>query len=160
MRKLLVSPELNVALFTFLLHYPWEFLQVPLYEQMPDLLHWDGVIICTRATLGDVIISLAAYWTVAAIWHDRRWIKRQGTATIIAFMAMGIMVTVAMEWHATAIANRWQYGDVMPTVPLLGTGLSPLLQWIFLPPLTIWFARRQILGQERLSNYRSVDKTT
>ncbi|WP_205527550.1 hypothetical protein [Halomonas sp. JS92-SW72] len=34
----------------------------------------------------------------------------------------------------------------MPTLPLLGTGLAPLLQWLLLPPLIVWLARRQLLG--------------
>jgi hypothetical protein len=32
----------------------------------------------------------------------------------------------------------------MPTLPVLGTGLLPLLQWIFLPPLIAWFVHRQL----------------
>jgi hypothetical protein len=32
----------------------------------------------------------------------------------------------------------------MPVVPLLEVGLSPLLQWIVLPPLIVWFVRRQL----------------
>jgi hypothetical protein len=32
----------------------------------------------------------------------------------------------------------------MPMVPSLGFGLTPLLSWIVVPPLTAWFVRRQI----------------
>ncbi|WP_162899861.1 hypothetical protein [Halomonas sp. JS92-SW72] len=48
--------------------------------------------------------------------------------------------------HATVLQDRWQYGELMPTLPLLGTGLAPLLQWLLLPPLIVWLARRQLLG--------------
>jgi hypothetical protein len=32
----------------------------------------------------------------------------------------------------------------MPRLPLLGTGLAPLLQWLLIPPLVAWLVRRQI----------------
>ena len=30
--------------------------------------------------------------------------------------------------------------------------LSPLMQWVLVPPLVVWIARRQILGQEFLDH--------
>jgi hypothetical protein len=38
----------------------------------------------------------------------------------------------------------------MPTVPLLGTGLAPFLQWLVLPPLVVGIVARQLgRGRER-----------
>lgn len=34
----------------------------------------------------------------------------------------------------------------MPVVPVIGIGALPLLQWVLLPPLILWFARRQLAG--------------
>jgi hypothetical protein len=58
-------PELNVGLFAFLLNYPWEFLQVPFYEGMQEARHWDAVLFCSRATVGDGVIAVLAFWGVA-----------------------------------------------------------------------------------------------
>jgi hypothetical protein len=55
------TPEFNVALFTLLLNYPWEFLQVPLFERMLQTQHWDAVKACSRAAAGDAVIALAAH---------------------------------------------------------------------------------------------------
>lgn len=44
----------------------------------------------------------------------------------------------------TRVLNLWQYTEAIPTLPLLGTGLSPLLQWSLLPPLVLWLVRRQL----------------
>ncbi len=118
---------------------------------MPELDHWEAIIFCTRATLGDVLIFLGAFWTVALIFRDRNWIRFPFGSAFIIFIAVGVAVTVVMEWHATIVAERWQYDEIMPVLPLLGIGISPLLQWIILPVLTIWLARRQILGQERIN---------
>lgn len=137
-------PEFNVALFALLLNYPWEFLQVPLFRDMPTANHWDAIVYCTRAAGGDALIALFAFWVVALIWKARNWILRPRRGQIIAFVLIGIAVTVAFEWHATVIAQRWAYASHMPVVPVIGTGLSPLLQWIVLPPLVVWLVKRQI----------------
>lgn len=149
--RVLVSPEFNVGLFAFLLNYPWEFLQVPFFEAMPEMAHWEAVVFCTRATLGDVLIALVAYGLVAMVLRNRAWVRQPGTAAMTGFVLVGVLITIGLEWHATEIQGRWQYGELMPTLPLLGTGLTPMLQWILLPPLVVWLVRRQMLGQERLS---------
>ena len=30
----------------------------------------------------------------------------------------------------------------MPRLPILGTGLMPMIQWLVIPPLVLWFVRR------------------
>jgi hypothetical protein len=137
-------PETNVALFAFLLNLPWELWQIPLFKNMPSLAHWDGVILCTRAALGDVAIALLAFWLVAAISGTRDWIRRPSGATLGAFVVIGLIVTIALEYWATQLGARWEYAEQMPRLPLLGTGLAPLLQWLLIPPLVIWLVRRQI----------------
>jgi hypothetical protein len=146
-RRLLSTPEFNVALFAFLLNYPWEFLQVPLFAEMPTLGHWEAVKFCTRATLGDVLIALVAFWVVAGVRRRRDWLRCPDAKAIAGFVAVGIVITIGLEWHATVLQDRWQYAERMPTLPLLGTGLAPLLQWLLLPPLIVWLVRRQLLGQ-------------
>ncbi len=44
MKRLLVTPEFNVVLFAFLLNFPWEFLQVPFFAEMPAMVHWDAIL--------------------------------------------------------------------------------------------------------------------
>ena len=53
-RSLSNTPELPVAMFSFLLHFVWEFLQVPTYAGMAEMAHWQGIKLCTSATIGDV----------------------------------------------------------------------------------------------------------
>jgi hypothetical protein len=137
-------PETNVALFAFLLNLPWELWQIPLFKNMPSLAHWDGVIQCTRAALGDAVIALLAFWLVAAATRRRKWIRRPSGTTLAAFVAIGLIVTIALEYWATQIGGRWEYAEQMPRLPLLGTGLAPLLQWVLIPPLVVWLVRRQI----------------
>ena len=139
-------PEFNVAVFALLLNYPWEFLQAPLFDRMADASHWQATIACSLATVGDAVIMLVAYWIVSAYSGDRGWIVVPRTAQIALFVAVGVTVTVAIErlvleglW-----IHQWRYSASMPVLPGIDVGLSPVLQWLLLPPVVIWFSRRQM----------------
>lgn len=144
-------PEFSVVVFALLLNYPWEFLQVPLFADMAQAAHWDAIRTCTRATLGDAVIMLIAYWTVSLVARDRSWVLVPSTARTFIFAATGVVITIAIEMLAVAgiWLGGWRYSSLMPVVPGIGVGLSPLLQWVVLPPLVVWFSRRQILGSSR-----------
>jgi len=60
-------------------------------------------------------------------------------------VVVGVLITVVMERLATGPLGRWAYADAMPVVPVLEVGLSPLLQWIAVPPLIVWFVRCQLM---------------
>lgn len=139
-------PELNVVVFALLLNFPWEILQAPLFEQMADAPHWEAIKTCSRATLGDAAIMLAAYWAVAATRGNRNWIARPDTASVLLFAALGELTTAIIERLALAgfWLESWTYSAAMPTLPGIGVGLSPLLQWLVLPLLVVWFVKRQI----------------
>jgi hypothetical protein len=140
------APEIPVALFSFLLHFVWEFLQVPLYAGLADMPHWDAVKLCVRATLGDVGMALAAFWAASLAARGRGWLLRPSFVAGAVFLAVGVILTVAFEYHAISIASRWAYAKGMPQVAPFGTGLSPLFQWLVVPPVVIWLARRHLLG--------------
>ena len=62
-------------------------------------------------------------------------------AALTAYLATGVLVTIAFEWYAVYWAGRWSYSDLMPIVPLLRVGLAPLAQWIVLPLAVLFFLR-------------------
>ncbi len=139
-------PEFNVAVFAFLLNYPWEFLQVPLFAGMADAPHWEAIQRCARATLGDIVIMLIAYWFVAVIARSRHWITAPTAAHLTIFVAVGVTISALIEWLALRglWLGGWEYSPLMPVIPGIGVGLSPLAQWVVLPLLTTWFVRRQL----------------
>ena len=139
-------PEFNVMLFAFLLNYPWEFIQTPLFEGMADQPHWAAVKVCTRAALGDAIIMLIAYWAVAVLSRSRAWIAVPGRRSMWILVSIGVCIAVVIEWlvlHGWWLAS-WGYSAAMPIVPGLGVGLVPVLQWVALPPLVIALAGRML----------------
>ena len=139
-------PELTVALFSLLLHFVWEMLQVPLFSGVAEMSHWDGVRFCLSATVGDVGIALGAFWTTALVAGSRQWLLRPSAYDVTVFILAGLIATVALEYYHTNISLRWSYSELMPLVPPLGTGLSPLLQWIVVPMLVVWLASRHLRG--------------
>lgn len=142
--RVLALPELNVAIFAFLLNFVWEFWQVPFYADMPSSPHWQATKVCSLATVGDVAITLVSFWVVAAVSRTRTWVLQPSAPQVFVFTMTGIVVTVIAERVATELLYLWTYADRMPTLPLLSTGLLPLLQWMILPPLVIWFVQRQL----------------
>lgn len=149
-KGLLDQPESNILIFAFLLNYPWEFLQAPFFEGMAVATHWDAVKVCTRATFGDAAIMLIAYWSVAVAASDRWWFRAPSRERMLGFIAAGVIITVAIEHFATRSMDPawgWRYADAMPTIPVVGVGITPLLQWMLLPPLAIWFVQRQLKAE-------------
>ncbi len=147
-RSLLNAPELPVALFSFLLHFVWEFLQVPTYAGMAEMAHWQGVKLCTSATIGDVGFALTAFWTASLAARTRHWMGNQVAFPVLVFLGTGIALTVGFEFYYTQVTLRWTYSDLMPLVPPFGTGLSPLVQWIVIPPIVLWLSRRHLSGSD------------
>lgn len=139
-------PELPLAGFGFLLHFAWEMMQVPWFEGMLEASHGTVVWLCTRATFGDVVILVVAFWGACAAVGQREWLIEGRRFPAIVTVGTGVLITVVFEWLATGVLERWSYADNMPVVPGMGIGLTPLLQWLLLPPLALWLTRKHILG--------------
>lgn len=148
------APELMLAFFAFLLHFAWELAQVSLYEGMANAAHAHATFTCFKATLGDVAMMLGAYWTAAAWLRDRRWLFNPTRVTWSIYLAVGLVLTVVFELLATGPLERWRYGDAMPLVPGLDVGVSPVVQWVVIPPLVLWLTRRHVAGAAALKASR------
>ena len=145
-------PEFSVIVFSFLLHFVWEFWQAPTYAGMIEMNHWDGIKLCSSATFGDVGFALTAFWITSAAARSRFWFEAPKAWQTLLFIGVGIVLTVGFEYYYTNISERWTYSDLMPLVPPLGTGLSPLLQWIFIPLGVVWLTQRQAAGAKAMED--------
>lgn len=137
------QPWTALAGFAALVHFAWEMAQMPLYR-MDEPSGWRLLGACTQATIGDAIMTLLAYATAAALTRRRLWLVAPRTLEVITFLAVGLAMTVALEWWNVSVRHSWAYGAGMPLTA--GMGLSPIVQWIVLPPLIIWLARRHLQG--------------
>lgn len=148
MKPLLDSPAFNIVIFALLLSLPWEFGQMWLYAGSAGMSHLQGVRICMAATAGDAAIMLAAFGVVALSARSRAWVRAPTFRQVAGFLAIGLAVTIAVEIIATRsdAAFSWRYVPTMPVTPVFGVGLVPLLMWLVVPLLVLWFVRRQIAG--------------
>lgn len=136
-------PEIPIALFALLLNFVWEAFQCPfLFVGMGQLAHASGVQMCLQATIGDMNIMLAAFWMTAFASPRRRsWLVQPRSWERGLFIALGVAITIAYELLATRVWGRWAYSDSMPV--LFGVGLAPVAQWLVIPPIVLWLARRR-----------------
>jgi hypothetical protein len=135
-------PEFNIYIFAFLLNFVWEMLQMPLFALPPaDTLYWPVIKMCAAATVADGFIMLIAYWTASAFARSRYWFVAAERGHVLIFLITGLAITSAIELIATEM-GVWQYSPLMPV--LFGVGLSPFMQWVIPPLITLWFTRRQL----------------
>jgi hypothetical protein len=143
MKKISIAPELNIAIFSFLLNFVWEVLQTPFFI---DLSSDINTIVWFRlhCTFGDVIIALGSFWLVSLIFKNRLWILQPSRANIFLFILFGVSYTIFSEIKNVSIKDLWGYSDLMPVIPYIGVGIVPLVQWIVIPPFVIFLVKRQL----------------
>ncbi len=144
--RILNAPELHISIFAFLLNFIWELLQMPLFAGFADFPYYRLVLHCMKASYGDVVISLVAFAGACLIARSRMWIISMNKSGILAFLATGLVITIVFELLATGPLNQWEYGELMPMIPVMEVGASPVAQWVILPLLQLWFVKRQIIG--------------
>lgn len=137
-----LPPEVDLLVLSFLGHFAWEILQAPLFSSFDQTSHFAGIAICLQATLGDLVIALAAFWGAALVAKSRYWALRTSIITLLVFFGIGLLATIGLEYIQAEMNGRWTYAQAMPVLPILGTGLSPILQWLFVPAFVLWYMRR------------------
>jgi len=137
-------PEPALALTGFSLSVPWEFLQSPLYADWQR--EWT-YLVWTRlhCAAGDVLILLGAFWGTALLFRSRSWWVPSRLPRTATFMFLGLAYTMWSEWFNVNIRESWGYAAAMPV--LFGIGLTPIVQWIALPPLTLCMMRWVCAGR-------------
>jgi hypothetical protein len=138
------EPDWPVVLRRYLaasaaLHLAWETIQLPLYtiRTEPIAKQASAVLHCT---LGDLMIAGLTLLTALAAIGTPGW-PRSGTRAVwLLLLILGAGYTIYSEWLNISVRGSWAYTPLMPTLPLIGTGVAPLLQWIIVPTLVLRFA--------------------
>jgi hypothetical protein len=133
---------------SFVLHFVWEHVQMPLYG-LQHVAFWDGVWICLFATAtGDMLFMLIIYAAIASAEHNAWWPRSAGAyrhaSTWLLPLLLGVLLSVSYELWAVYVAGRWTYSDAMPLVPIVRVGVSPLAQMMVIPLATVAVLRRSI----------------
>ncbi len=120
----------------------WEFAHMPLYTVWYEGSVGQIISYGLHCSLGDVIIALSSLIVAMLVTGQRcSWLStpkafRQTSALAIV---LGVIYTIFSEYLNVEIRQSWAYAPSMPRLPWLGTGLSPIAQWLVLPSLGFWW---------------------
>jgi hypothetical protein len=123
-------------------HFAWEVLQLPLYTIWHKGTTSEIVFAVAHCSGGDLVVTSVAL-VLSLLLLGRDWpadAVAYRTVTV-AFVAFGVGYAIFSEWLNVSVRQSWAYSAWMPQLPPLGTGLSPLAQWIVVPLVSFWWAR-------------------
>jgi Na+/melibiose symporter-like transporter len=141
---ILATPEINLFLFAFLLNFVYEVWQAPYYEFYSSPSLADKVKDLTHCSFGDGVIILVCSWVVSALVRSRDWVLHPTPKLTLLFTSIGLAITLVIETYRVNVSQV--YGVAVLAVPFLGMSGLAVIQWIMLPPIILYLARRHILG--------------
>lgn len=129
---------------SFLLHFSWEMMQAPLYQGFKGSF-MSHILTCLFATAtGDMLFTAVIYVAVAIALQNPKWIATKQSyghsATWLLPVLVGILLATSFELWAVYAVERWSYGT-MPLIPIVHVGLTPILQMVLIPLLSLSVAR-------------------
>jgi hypothetical protein len=134
------------------LNLVWETAHLPLYTVWAEGSLQYLAYVVAHCTLGDLVIGVnalafALVATRAGALND--WdFRKVGLLTVTT----GMGYTLMSEWLNTVARPSWEYSALMPVLNLNGwvMGLSPLLQWLVIPPVVLWLSRAYVLSRPQV----------
>ncbi len=140
-------PEINLCFFSFFLNFFWEVVQTYFYT-LKDSPFSEMLYGWFHCTLGDVIVTIGSFWLVSAASHNRKWLLELNPLNFVGFIMVGVVYAVLSEWANVQLFKSWGYNQSMPIIPWVQMGLTPLLQWIVIPPIVILLVRHHLLSDQ------------
>ena len=121
-------------------HLVWEIAQLPLYTLWDDPDRARIAAYVFHCVLGDVLIAVSVYLLTVIVFRELYWPERRPWPAGAFMLAAGLGFTIFSEWYNVYVVGAWAYQPTMPLVA--GIGLTPLLQWVVVPTLMLFIARR------------------
>ena len=119
------------------LHLLWEIVQLPLYTIWKTGSTQDIIVAIIHCTAGDVVIAITALVLALMLLGTINWPKQRHVSVSLSAVFIGLVYTIYSE--RVNIGNgAWAYSDLMPIIPWLDVGLSPIVQWIVIPSFCFW----------------------
>lgn len=118
----------------------WEFAHMPLYTLWDTGSPSEIVFAAVHCAGGDILIATAALLAALFLFGSGKWPEADYRGVALVAIVIGLGYTVFSEWLNIEVREAWAYRDIMPVIPLIDAGLSPVAQWIVLPVLAFWWA--------------------
>lgn len=91
---------------------------------------------------GDMLIGTSALVLALLAFGNPAWPAAGYTRVAAWTVLFGLSYTAWSEWYNVQVKASWAYSDWMPLLPGFEIGLSPLAQWLVVPCVGLWWARR------------------
>jgi len=127
-----------------LLNLVWEFAHMPLYTIWEEGTTEEILFAAIHCTGGDALIGLTAIMLAVFLFGEPHWPDERIRTVLFAAIGIGVGYTIFSEWLNIVVREAWAYRDIMPVIPILNVGLSPLLQWIAIPVLAYAFSLKPV----------------
>ena len=116
---------MRVFLASWLLNLIWENLHVFLYEQYRGVFYsqmgWiDKFLVLLKASIFDAAFIMAAVSLIMLI----PWLKGKESWSLVV---IAVSFSISLELYALD-TGRWAYNSLMPLIPILDIGVSPVIQ--------------------------------
>jgi len=121
----------------------WETIYLPLYTLWQPGTRSYLTFVVLHCSAGDLMIATIAL-IFAGMLAGRGWPLRNYNRVTVLSVVFGLVYTVFSEWLNVSVRGSWAYTAAMPVIPILGTGLSPALQWVVVPIASFAWARPRI----------------
>lgn len=129
-----------IFVLAFVLNFIWEISQAFLYA--PHYVGIAGLItVHLRASLGDISIIFIILSLDTVILRKFYAEEKSNTARFSMIIFIGLVLATSLEKYALA-TGRWSYNSLMPIIPWLNVGLTPILQMMLIPPVVAVFWSR------------------
>lgn len=123
-------------IWTSLLIFIWEVLQLPLYTIWEESSGRDIAFAVLHCTVGDAMITTISLVASVILVGKMEWPNRRYRAIALTTIFFGLAYTIYSEWTNTIVTSSWAYAAAMPQI--WGIGLSPIAQWIVVPSFAFW----------------------
>jgi len=135
------KPILVYLIASFFGHIIWEIGHLPLYTLWYEESFITKALSILHCTFGDLLIAFFSLVISIVLLGRHKWPTGRFRIVGVFTLIFGLSYTIFSEWLNVSVRQSWAYNDYMPLVPPFDTGLTPLLQWIVIPSLALFFAK-------------------
>ncbi|PWE29862.1 hypothetical protein DDZ14_16675 [Maritimibacter sp. 55A14] len=114
-------------------HLFWEFAHLPLYTIWLTGTAGELVFAAVHCTGGDILITRSALVLALLLFAASGWPQARAGRVLAAAILFGVGYTIFSEWLNIDVRGAWAYREMMPVIPLIDAGLSPIMQWVVVP---------------------------
>jgi len=123
-------------------NFAWEIAHLPLYTLWTEGKPGDLVFAVFHCTAGDLMIAFITLGIAVMLAGLNRWPDSRIVPVTVLTVSFGLAYTLFSEWLNVFVRQSWAYSELMPIIPMIDTGLSPMAQWFLLPLIGLRWARK------------------